>query len=137
VCNSTAEIGEVQNHDQIAIAVDENERVDTDSRERARTLPRPHSTGHSLVRLGEDREIYTLRLPEEVRRRHVDRLDRLGKSDRWVFNMTLPFLSGTGSVKLTKVGVVDGKATGDGKSMKLPFECPAGMSEKIPTRLPV
>ncbi|KAH7851904.1 hypothetical protein Vadar_018187 [Vaccinium darrowii] len=136
VCNSTAEISEVQNHDQIAIAVHENERVDTESRERVRTLPRPHSTGHSLVRLGEDCEIYTLRLPEEVRmRRHVDRLDRLGKSDRWVFNMTLPFLSRTGSLKLTKVGVVDGEATGVGTSMKLPFECLAGMSEKIPTRL--
>lgn len=141
VCNSTAEISELQNHTQVVIAVDENERVDTDSGERVRRLPRPHSTGHSLVRLGEDCEIYTLRLPEEVRRRRVDRLDRLGKSDRWVFNMKLPFLSRTGSIKLMELG--DGEATDVGTSRefqtstKSPFECLAGKSEKMPSPLPV
>ncbi|RDX57905.1 RING-H2 finger protein ATL11, partial [Mucuna pruriens] len=37
----------------------------------ARLFPRSHSTGHSLVRPGEDRERFTLRLPEEVRNRLV------------------------------------------------------------------
>ncbi|KAH7853008.1 hypothetical protein Vadar_031979 [Vaccinium darrowii] len=134
LCNSTAEVSEVQNHDQIAIAVDENERVETESRERARAFPRPHSTGHSLVQLGEDSERYTLRLPEEVRR-HVDRLDGVEKSDQWVFTMTPPFLLRTSSVKLTKVDIVDGEASAVGTSMKSPCGCLAG--EKITTRLPV
>ncbi|KAG4954810.1 hypothetical protein AAZX31_14G164800 [Glycine max] len=37
----------------------------------ARLFPRSHSTGHSLVRPGEDCERFTLRLPEEVRDRLV------------------------------------------------------------------
>ncbi|KAE9448413.1 hypothetical protein C3L33_19693, partial [Rhododendron williamsianum] len=85
--------GQIQ--DQIAIAVDENQRVDTEPRARVRMFPRPHSTGHSLVRLGEDCERYTLRLPEEVRRQ----VDRGGTPDRWYFTMMRPFFSRTGSAR--------------------------------------
>ncbi|KAI8540841.1 hypothetical protein RHMOL_Rhmol08G0016000 [Rhododendron molle] len=95
---------EVQIQNQIAIDVDENERVDTEPRARVRMFPRPHSTGHSLVRLGEDCERYTLRLPEEVRRQ----VDRGGIPDRRYFTMTRPFFSRTGSARSTKMGVVDG-----------------------------
>ncbi|XP_049349700.1 RING-H2 finger protein ATL11-like [Solanum verrucosum] len=35
-------------------------------------FPRSHSTGHSLVRPGEDRERFTLRLPEEVREKLIN-----------------------------------------------------------------
>ncbi|XP_058179586.1 E3 ubiquitin-protein ligase ATL6-like [Rhododendron vialii] len=86
---------EVQIQNQIAIAVDENQRVDTEPRARVRMFPRPHSTGHSLVRLGEDCERYTLRLPEEVRRQ----VNRGGTPDRWYFTMTRPFFSRTGSAR--------------------------------------
>ncbi|KAF7135893.1 hypothetical protein RHSIM_Rhsim08G0013700 [Rhododendron simsii] len=86
---------EVQIENQIAIAVDENQRVDTEPRARVRMFPRPHSTGHSLVRLGEDCERHTLRLPEEVRRQ----VDRGGTPDRWHFTMTRPFFSRTGSAR--------------------------------------
>ncbi|KAK7321227.1 hypothetical protein VNO77_31653 [Canavalia gladiata] len=37
----------------------------------SRLFPRSHSTGHSLVRPGDDRERFTLRLPEDVRNRLV------------------------------------------------------------------
>lgn len=107
-CRSTAEIQnwnqfavdvsrvEIQNQNEIAI--DERVRVN---------LPRPHSTGHSLVGLGEDGEMYMLRLPEELRR---SGLDRGGTPDRWFFTMTPPFLSRTGSLWLAKVGFVDGRS---------------------------
>ncbi|KAK3441322.1 hypothetical protein EUGRSUZ_B01416 [Eucalyptus grandis] len=78
-------------------------------------FPRSHSTGHSLVRAGEDTERFALRLPAEVRKQLMDRprpvlpqegcsrrgyrcggegrcfgrpdqLDRAAKSDRWVFD---------------------------------------------------
>ncbi|XP_058179584.1 E3 ubiquitin-protein ligase ATL31-like isoform X2 [Rhododendron vialii] len=65
-CNSRPELTEVQNQNQISVTVDEVYRTDTEPRERVRTFPRPHSTGHSLVGLGEDCERYTLRLPEEA-----------------------------------------------------------------------
>ncbi|KAI8540842.1 hypothetical protein RHMOL_Rhmol08G0016200 [Rhododendron molle] len=134
-CMSRPGLCEVQNQNQnqISITVDENERMDTDPRERVRTFPRPHSTGHSLVRLGEDCERYTLRLPEEVRRQ-VNRLDRVGRSDRW-FCMTPPFSSGTGSLRSAKVGVDEGDYVPE--VTKLPFECLAGKSEPTPSRPPV
>ncbi|KAI6692486.1 hypothetical protein NL676_020196 [Syzygium grande] len=40
---------------------------------RIRMFPRSHSTGHSLVRPGEDMERFTLRLPAEVRKQLMDR----------------------------------------------------------------
>ncbi|KAF7136379.1 hypothetical protein RHSIM_Rhsim08G0013900 [Rhododendron simsii] len=115
-CNSRSEPVEVQNQNRISITVDENQRTDTEPRERVRMFPRPHSTGHSLVGLGEDRERCTLRLPEEVRRQ-VDRLDRGGTSDRWFF-ITSPFSSRTGF-------------------MKSPLKCLAVKSEQMATRTPV
>ncbi|KAI8540844.1 hypothetical protein RHMOL_Rhmol08G0016400 [Rhododendron molle] len=142
-CNSTAEIlfREVQNQsDQIALEVDENHRVDTEPRERARVMfPRPHSTGHSLVRLGEDCERYMLRLPEELRRQ----VDRGGTPDRWFFTMTQPCFSRTGSQWLAKVGFVDGEVTAIGTSkvfptsVKSPFESVAGENEQMSSGLPV
>ncbi|KAF7136335.1 hypothetical protein RHSIM_Rhsim08G0014000 [Rhododendron simsii] len=130
---SRPELSEVQNQNQISITVDENQRMDTDPRERVRTFPRPHSTGHSLVRLGEDCERYTLRLPDEVRRQ-VNRLDRGGRSDRW-FCMTPPFSSITGSLRLAKVGVDEGDYVTE--ITKSPFECLAGKSEPMPSQPPV
>ncbi|KAG5534274.1 hypothetical protein RHGRI_022408 [Rhododendron griersonianum] len=132
-CMSRPELSEVQNQNQISITVDEiHQRMDTDPRERVRTFPRPHSTGHSLVQLGEDCERYTLRLPEEVRRQ-VNRLDQGGRSDRW-FCMTPPF-SRTGSLRSAKVGVDEGDFVTE--VTKLPFECLASKSEPMPSRPPV
>ncbi|XP_058179588.1 E3 ubiquitin-protein ligase ATL6-like [Rhododendron vialii] len=102
-CDSRPEVSEAPIPNQISITVDE---IETAPRERVREFPRPDSTGHSLVRLGEDRERHTLRLPEEARR-PVDRLDRGGTSDKW-FCMTPPFFTRTGFLRSAKVDVVDG-----------------------------
>ncbi|KAI3440416.1 RING-type domain-containing protein [Psidium guajava] len=50
-----------------------NNRNRTRGSSRIRRFPRSHSTGHSLVRPGEDTERYTLRLPAEVRKQLMDR----------------------------------------------------------------
>lgn len=116
-------------------------------------FPRSHSTGHSLVRPGENCERFTLRLPDEVRKQIVNgklnrtmscvvlpregssrrgyratgegssrggssrRLDRIAKSDRWVFSMAPPFFARASSMRSPKVvatgeeGSVKGKST--------------------------
>lgn len=43
-------------------------------------VPRSHSTGHSLVRPSEDRERFTLRLPDEIRKQLVVAQPRLKRS---------------------------------------------------------
>ncbi|KAI8540843.1 hypothetical protein RHMOL_Rhmol08G0016300 [Rhododendron molle] len=93
-CDSRPEVSEAPLPNQISITVDE---IETAPRERVRVFPRPHSTGHSLVQLGEDWERHTLRLQEEARR-PVDRLDRGGTSAKW-FCMTPPFFTRTGSLR--------------------------------------
>ncbi|KAH7852358.1 hypothetical protein Vadar_023885 [Vaccinium darrowii] len=108
--NSTADVCGVRNQNQISIIVDGNQRIDTEPIKRVRMFPRPHSTGHSLVRLGEDCEMYTLRLPEGVRRQ-VERLDRGGTSDRRFCMTPPPFPSGTGFLWSARVGVVDNDVT--------------------------
>ncbi|KAE9466221.1 hypothetical protein C3L33_01873, partial [Rhododendron williamsianum] len=120
-CDSRPEVSEAPIPNQISITVDEIETAPT---ERVRVFPRPHSTGHSLFRLGEDWERHTLRSPEEARR-PVDRLDRGGTSDKW-FCMTPPFFTRTVSLRSAKVGVVDGDIIARKCSeefLKLRFEC--------------
>ncbi|CAN1188675.1 RING-H2 finger protein ATL11 [Linum perenne] len=67
---------------QILVQVNsEDNRVGSPSPRHSRTgssgwnfrqlIPRSHSTGHSLVQLGEDPERYTLRLPEDIRNQLV------------------------------------------------------------------
>ncbi|KAF7135822.1 hypothetical protein RHSIM_Rhsim08G0014100 [Rhododendron simsii] len=102
-CDSRPEVSEAPIPNQSSITVDE---IETAPSERVRVFPRPHSTGHSLVRLGENWERHTLRLPEEARR-PVDRLDRGGTSDKRS-SMTPPFFTRTGSLRAAKVGVADG-----------------------------
>ncbi|CAN6809469.1 unnamed protein product [Brassica oleracea] len=102
---------------------------------------RSHTTGHSVVQPGECTERFTLRLPEEVRKRMVenwklnrsDSLTRGGSSrrgkpidrsrawsDRWLFRKTPSFLwrsRDDGSIRLGATGSVRGNAvvnsTGD------------------------
>ncbi|KAL6955566.1 RING-type E3 ubiquitin transferase [Sarracenia purpurea var. burkii] len=68
--------------------------------------------------------------------------DPVGRSDRWVFTLTPPFLSRPGSVMSPKVGV-DGETTAMGTSkmfltsVNSPFDCMAQKSEQRSTRLPV
>ncbi|XP_030534940.1 E3 ubiquitin-protein ligase ATL31-like [Rhodamnia argentea] len=50
-----------------------NNRNRTRGSGRIRRFPRSHSTGHSLVRPGEDTERFTLRLPAEVRKQLMNR----------------------------------------------------------------
>ncbi|XP_010546670.1 PREDICTED: E3 ubiquitin-protein ligase ATL31 [Tarenaya hassleriana] len=98
-------------------------------------LPRSHTTGHSLVQPGENTDRFTLRLPEDVRKRIManwkmnrsnsvvlprggssrrgKQVDRLRvRSDRWLFHKTPSFLwrnsRGEGSIKLGGTG-----STGD------------------------
>ncbi|KAE9603856.1 hypothetical protein Lal_00001839 [Lupinus albus] len=49
-------------------------------------FPRSHTTGHSLVQLGENVERFTLRLPEEVRNQLVTR--KLGNTKSWSATVT-------------------------------------------------
>ncbi|KAH0933860.1 hypothetical protein HID58_010977 [Brassica napus] len=102
---------------------------------------RSHTTGHSVVQPGECTERFTLRLPEDVRKRMVenwklnrsDSLTRGGSSrrgkpidrsrawsDRWLFRKTPSFLwrsRDDGSIRLGATGSVRGNAvvnsTGD------------------------
>ncbi|KAH0890925.1 hypothetical protein HID58_053354 [Brassica napus] len=102
---------------------------------------RSHTTGHSVVQPGECTERFTLRLPEEVRKRMMenwklnrsDSLTRGGSSrrgkpidrsrawsDRWLFRKTPSFLwrsRDDGSIRLGATGSVRGNAvvnsTGD------------------------
>lgn len=108
--NSTADVCEVGNQNQISVAVDGNQQIDTQPRERVKLFPRPHSTGHSLVRLGEDCERYTLKLPEGVRRQ-VEQLDQGETSSRRFCMTPPPFPSRTGFLWSKKVCVVDGDVT--------------------------
>lgn len=74
--NSTDEVADGQN-DHVVINVDDDQSrelqqvIETVNNRATRSkimgkFPRSHSTGHSLVQLGENTERYTLRLPEEV-----------------------------------------------------------------------
>ncbi|CAH8361635.1 unnamed protein product [Eruca vesicaria subsp. sativa] len=102
---------------------------------------RSHTTGHSVVQPGECTERFTLRLPEDVRKRmmenwKVNRSDSLSRggssrrgkpidrsrarSDRWLFRKTPSFLwrsRDDGSIRLGATGSVRGNAvvnsTGD------------------------
>ncbi|KAH7859439.1 hypothetical protein Vadar_001132 [Vaccinium darrowii] len=103
---------------QVSIDVEEGGNGEAELSEMPkRKLPRSNSTGHSLSQPGEDLERYTLRLPIEAMREMMSRrLKRTiscvvvlpsegssrrgggdgssrGRSDRWVFFMTPPFLS--------------------------------------------
>ncbi|CAL5368490.1 unnamed protein product [Camellia sinensis] len=147
--NFRTELSEVvQNENQISISInveeeeeEENQNRDPEAsefpkqnRERVAKFQRSHSTGHSLVGLGESCERYTLRLPEEVRKQIMmsgglkrtrscilffptegssrGRSDRVGRLDRWVFSLTPPFFSKNNR---SKVGV-DGDVTEVGSS---------------------
>ncbi|KAF7129025.1 hypothetical protein RHSIM_Rhsim10G0169600 [Rhododendron simsii] len=141
-----------------------------------RKIPRSHSTGHSLSQPGENLERYTLRLPVELRREMMSRrsggsLKRTiscvvvlptsegssrrgggegsssrGRSDRWVFSMTPPFLSRARFVASPKVGF-EGDLTavvGSNRSflanVRAPFDCIAVKSDgggQTSTRPPV
>ncbi|KAA8528320.1 hypothetical protein F0562_035675 [Nyssa sinensis] len=122
-------------------------------------FPRSHSTGHSLIQLGEDCERFTLRLPEEVWNRLVspslsgtksnmgfararslregyrerNRFDRERPLDRWAFMKTPPFISRTSSAASQKV-VVGDEMTGTSKSclksVKSPFDRLFGGTDK-------
>ncbi|KAF4366755.1 hypothetical protein F8388_020117 [Cannabis sativa] len=63
---SRAELSE-SNHDHHSVVINVNENEPPRPRA-AEKLPRSHSTGHSLIQLGECTERYTLRILEEVRR---------------------------------------------------------------------
>lgn len=121
---------------------------------------RSHSTGHSLVQLGDTYDRYTLRLPAEVRKevikkallnptgscaaaglaceqsgrkgyrtgnatgesssrgrsyRRLGSLERVAKSDRWVFSRMPSFLTRALSVRSPKV-VADGEASTSAKA---------------------
>ncbi|GER36430.1 RING/U-box superfamily protein [Striga asiatica] len=107
---------------------------------------RSHSTGHSLpaavVQPGENLERFTLRLPEEVRREVMDRaglnrtgscavpglprggrsyrrIEREGKSDRWLF-----FSRGM-SMKLPKVVAESGEGSSGGGGNRAPVKMPS------------
>ncbi|KAA8530798.1 hypothetical protein F0562_005578 [Nyssa sinensis] len=83
--NPRSEISEIQ--DQVSISVDDDRGRDAQvveitkrsetqkqSRRGAKKFPRSHSTGHSVLVLpGENRERYTLRLPEEFRKEMMTR----------------------------------------------------------------
>lgn len=117
-------------------------------------FPRSLSTGHSVVRRGEDCERYTLRLPEEVRKellrgklnrtgssvggrgRSFGKWERFARSDRWV-----PFFSQSFSGRPSSLSIRRGREEpgggGDGgsvgrsgrmllTSVKAPFECLTG-----------
>ncbi|CAL5368488.1 unnamed protein product [Camellia sinensis] len=133
-----SEVVQIENQISISVNVEEEENQNRDpeasefpkqNRERVAKFQRSHSTGHSLVGLGESCERYTLRLPEEVRKQIVmsgrlkrtrscivvspmesgsrGRPDRVGRLDRWVFSVTPPFFSKNNR---SKVGV-DGDVT--------------------------
>ncbi|XP_062100096.1 E3 ubiquitin-protein ligase ATL31-like [Humulus lupulus] len=63
--SSRAELSE-SNHDHLVV-INVNENQPPIPRA-AGKLPRSHSTGHSLIQLGECTDRYTLRIPEELRR---------------------------------------------------------------------
>lgn len=108
--NSTADVCEVRNQNQISVTVDGNQQIDTEPKERVKMFPGPHSTGHSLVRLGEDCARYTLTLPEGLRRQ-MERLDQGETSDRRFCMTPPPFPSRTSFLWSRKVCVVDGDVT--------------------------
>ncbi|XP_028051202.1 LOW QUALITY PROTEIN: E3 ubiquitin-protein ligase ATL6-like [Camellia sinensis] len=128
--NFRTELSEVmQNENQISISIsinveEEEDDEETEIRKRVNfrsriesevKFQRSHSTGHSLVGLGESCERYTLRLPEEVRKQIMmsgrlkrtrscivvlpmegtsrGRFDQVGRLDRWIFSITPPFFS--------------------------------------------
>ncbi|KAG2316155.1 hypothetical protein Bca52824_019277 [Brassica carinata] len=92
---------------------------------------RSHTTGHSVIQPGECTERFTLRLPEDVRKRMMENwklnrsdskpIDRSrARSDRWLFRKTPSFLwrsRDDGSIRLGATGSVRANAvvnsTGD------------------------
>ncbi|KAL5558582.1 hypothetical protein UlMin_034793 [Ulmus minor] len=128
-------------------------------------FPRSRSTGHLLVQPGENRERFTLRLPEDVRNQLVNStlyrtksssvaLPRVGSArrgyrsgsvgvgrpkncsyyerfdpnpppERWVFSMTPPFISQSGSVR-SRQGM-------DGNNVSTPAKGASSESSKPPS----